>query len=613
MKRIFLTCPFVLTLLVTACGGSVPLGGEVAKTSGSIEDELGVLPSGTQKTSSKVDLLLLVDDSPSMGDKEVLLRKSVPSLITRLVSPNCIDATGHVLGPSSGGACTSGQLEFAPVTDLHVGILSSSLGGRGSESCPGEFGDRGAHLLTTGADGSPVLDAEDGFLSFGPGKISDANRLEVDLANLVAGVGERGCGLEAQLESVYRFLIQPDPYAKVRRENGSAVYDGIDTTILKQRRDFLRPDSLVVVTVLSDENDASFDPRSIRGQGWALADRQFPGSTVSTGFATSATAPKATTVCATNPLDPSCNSCGFAGTCDTSDARCVALQSDPNCVVNAGYYPPAEDDFNLRFFRPKQRFGLDVLFPISRYAKGLSSAKVPNRDGEDPATFPTTFPAPNELGYVGNANCDNPLFSINLPIDAGADLCHLTPGPRARDLVLFNVIAGVPSQLVQGPLDESAWTALLGKNPSAYDFTGIDPHMLESTAERAGLPSSTSADDADPAHGREWNTQGKDLQYACTFPLEVPRVCTQADPACDCSTQTGSPLCANDTDWAIQKRGKAYPGTRLFEVAHALNGRSVVSSLCPTQAIETLVQDPLFAYRPAMNVLADRMARGLVK
>src|SRR5580658_3340410 len=48
-----------------------------------------------QKTNliSKVDLLFDIDNSASMGDKQAYLEQAVPDLITRLVTPNCVNST----------------------------------------------------------------------------------------------------------------------------------------------------------------------------------------------------------------------------------------------------------------------------------------------------------------------------------------------------------------------------------------------------------------------------------------------------------------------------------------------------------------------------------------
>ncbi len=88
----------------------------------------------------KIDLLFAIDNSQSMGDKQALLARAVPDLVNRLLQPNCVDDDLKVLGPSdlksSGEAtCAVGKLEFAPVRDLHVGILTSSIGGAGGNTC----------------------------------------------------------------------------------------------------------------------------------------------------------------------------------------------------------------------------------------------------------------------------------------------------------------------------------------------------------------------------------------------------------------------------------------------------------------------------------------------
>jgi len=42
----------------------------------------------------KIDLLFMIDNSASMTDKQEILKEAVPVLLSRLVSPICIDAAG---------------------------------------------------------------------------------------------------------------------------------------------------------------------------------------------------------------------------------------------------------------------------------------------------------------------------------------------------------------------------------------------------------------------------------------------------------------------------------------------------------------------------------------
>ncbi len=106
----------------------------------------------TTATSGKVDILIDIDNSASMGDKQDFLKAAIPNLINGLINPNCVDpCTQAVLGVSTNGACAQGVLAFAPVHDMHVGIITSSLGTRGGDACnpqamaPAPFSNVPAH------------------------------------------------------------------------------------------------------------------------------------------------------------------------------------------------------------------------------------------------------------------------------------------------------------------------------------------------------------------------------------------------------------------------------------------------------------------------------------
>ncbi len=583
-------------------GGGGGGGGKVIDSGDTGEQPLVV--------TGKLDLLFMIDNSSSMGDKQEVLRRSAVSLVTRLVNPFCLDdaTPPAVVGQSVNGQCMAGTLEFKPLTDIHIGVVTSSLGGRGGDQCAADaknptnptllaHNDDQAHLVTRGgADEHPVLSASQGFLTWAPTAVGqDPTPLLRDVQDIISGVHEYGCGFEAQLESVYRFLVQPDPYAAIERPTGTAKAQltGVDETVLKQRAAFLRPDSTVAVVMLTDENESTVDPLAVNSQAWAFENSSFPGSS-------SGTAARGSATCDTNPTSLDCTSCAFA-----KDA--------PGCTTP--YYDDQDDNLNIRFFHPRKRFGVEVQFPISRYVRGFGNRSVPNRDGEHPA---------DSEGYVGNGNCVNPLFAKNLPTSATADLCHLTPGPRSPQQVFFALIGGVPHNLLStdgsaaGPLKSTLsaadWEKIFGRDPIAYDFTGADPHMLESLTPRAGLPAPTSSDTADPISGREWDTAKKDLQYACTFDLPTPKDCTQpaSKNACDCDGVKGTPLCESPVN-TTQVRGKAYPSIRQLAVAKGLGPQAVVASVCALHILETTPGDPLFGYRPLINNLVTKLRPTLEK
>lgn len=548
--------------------------------------------------ASKVDLLFVVDNSASMGDKQDALTASIDHLFKGL------------------GA-----------TDIHVGVISSSLG-EGGDVCAVDaahpHSDDKAHLLNQDSNRAVVAGAENGFLSFGAGGITDLTELEQKTSAIVRGVSEAGCGLEVQLEAMYRFVSMPDPPASITKNQAQqAVYADVDYALLAQRKAFFRPDSAVGIILISDEDDGSIDARAIGGLGYAFASKNFPGSQVRRGtVAQGTTAPRGTSECTTQPLSADCTSCGFAAQCDQTQASCQKLRADVNCSQSNvtgqsgagydGFFGPSDDDLNVRDANMKERFGVDPRFPIGRYVAGLIGRRVPDSKAEHPTTGGTTGTL--TIGdYVQAANCQNALFAANLPEKAGDELCNLGDNQRSSKLVFFGFIGGVPKQLLDGG---PQWTKIVGTNPAAYDFSGIDPHMVPSIDPRPELTAGGSSslprgqNGTDPINGREWSTNKKDLQYACTFPLATPRDCIANPDSCDCGNDPNGgqspnpPLCATDGS-ATQIRGKAYPTTRELILAQALGDRAVVGSLCDV--------DTSFGYGTFLDAFAAKLTTGLKK
>jgi hypothetical protein len=563
--RAILTCALALTVLgFSACGGTTNKeaadggpgseGGSGSSSGGSSSSSGGADAAppgdggpGPQTTTAKVDLLFMIDNSPSMGDKQNLLALAIPNMISRLTSPNCLDGSGQPTGQHAdpSGSCPAGsKAEFHPLQDIHIGIVTSSLGSRGGDVCPDNTmnpanpsllahdNDNGELINRGGVPGMPTMESEPGtpdapsplnFLSYFPpvpanmGKpapptpaVTSATTLIGDFTTLIAGVHEHGCGFEAQNEAWYRFLVQPDPFQTINKNSNMATLSGVDAVILQQRAAFLRPDSAVAVIVVTDENEEAADPLSVAGQGWAFNQSSFPGSQSGGG------APQGTTECqsldpnnptTTGPNDPNCISCAFLSPSDPTFAtRCPKNGTSGS----AGYLDPANDAINLRYFHQKERFGLTSAYPTSRYVRGLQKPTVPS---VGLAFSGDTDHEHDALGiYVGDqdgqADCVNPLFAQNLPTSAGQDLCHLTRGPRTPDLIFYAAIAGVPHQLLQATpgehdaagvcpagtapaecpqkysLSAADWKLVMGTDPEHYDFRGADFHMVESVQAR---------------------------------------------------------------------------------------------------------------------------------
>jgi hypothetical protein len=81
---------------------------------------------------NKIDLLFEIDNSISMADKQASLAKAVPGLLQRLINPVCVsvtDANVTQSGPGPTLPCPDGfKREFSPINDIHIGVISSSLG-----------------------------------------------------------------------------------------------------------------------------------------------------------------------------------------------------------------------------------------------------------------------------------------------------------------------------------------------------------------------------------------------------------------------------------------------------------------------------------------------------
>jgi hypothetical protein len=615
-----------------------------------------------RNTPTKIDLLFMIDNSQSMADKQVLFAEALPDLVSGLVAPPCIQADGSVLNVPPSERCPSGSTrEFEPVEDIHIGVVTSSLG---SYTAEGNCIDDGvtnaeqnldaARLLGALPRGAAVApSAQNGFLAWRPQQ--DNSPLIDEFRGLVQAAGEHGCGWEASLESWYRFLIDPQPYRElVRSPCGSTDSSNlciapavdpvtgavlVDEEILAQRKAFLRPDSLVAIVMLTDENDCSF-----RASGLT---RNFAEARDAEGFGTAAF--RASAACedpAFGPNSECCDVCAHqaAEGCPTAlnaKGNTVALGCEEGTRFPLG---DVQDDPNLRCFDQKKRFGIDLLYPVARYSNALKQDTL--------CTLADDLDPLSQRCAGGIGLLPNPLFEVPVAVE------HPML-PRPKSFVYLAGIVGVPWQDLALSADSDNtleyrssdpkvaeseridWRWVLGqRNGSAGP---LDPLMIESIEPRQGTNPATGEavgpTDGDYAansiNGHEWLVQAGDpkerrgdLQYACVFPLEHPVTCrTDAElrdldpneaakiPDCDC-TYYGvdgykNPLCqgTNQAYGLQQTRAKAYPGIRELQVLEDFGANSVVASICPKT---TDSKAPDYGYRPAMAAIIARLKEGLV-
>lgn len=660
------------TLLVSGCldrpiGNSRPVTTNV------------VIQRQINNAINAIDLLLMIDNSSSMADKQKTLADAVPQLLTQLVQPSCVDANNVVTNTRvtlGTGACPVGSSpEFNPVNNIHIGIVTSSLGDHGGNNLctpgtPTSFTDASgaviaeppdvndaSHLVgtlaryasTTGPTGTVTVDPM-GFLAWG--NASKPSMKDPDLTaatgifkDMVASTKEMGCGLEAQLEGWFRFLIDPVPpiYPIVKDGNSQAQRQGSDNAVLAQRAAFLRPDSLVAIVMLTDENDCSLRDTDV---GWVATNTK---TSIVTG----------SSQCAANPNDQCCYSCTTSGPPGNCQSGCASPA--PNAVDDSAYQA------NIRCWHQKRRFGYEFMYPTSRYLVGLTKPMLcPDQsfgDMDCDCDFANKIHASCN---PGSRKLPNPLYGTVIGTDNdGKPVTSTSAGiPRTDNSVIFLAgIVGVPWQdigykdasgaLVYIPVTDPSWTGQpdpsTGLAPIApAPATGIwdniyaddndsgkvpaDPHMIESLEPRAGI---TAYDNIE----HEWNTAYQDLEYACIYPLPEARDCacdsTKSDYA-SCKYQNPNDCC--DLSFSVNGRGdansggdfnkplcssnkqvnaKGYPGLREIGVLHdyavqaPVQGNSIVASICPADVKNADKTAPGYGYNPAVAALVTRLKEKL--
>ncbi|MBK7395200.1 MAG: hypothetical protein IPJ34_02570 [Myxococcales bacterium] len=525
----------------------------------------------------KVDLLFVVDNSLSMADKQGELGKRMPELISKLTDDTPDPKTGKP----------------ANAADIHVGVITSSLGSHGSSACAPSLtnkanDDRG-HLLPRAGEGggtgwvvstptaaptsSPCpgpVEASALTWVFDPARDPAAKfkgkdgglTLQTATSCVVQSADQVGCGYEETWEAMYHFLIDPAPYAKAEVKctfgvsgdacgNNDIVVEGKDEDLLAQRAAFLRPDSLVAVIILSDENDFSLRPAGKNWLPWA-----YGAGAMQRGWEACDGVP--------DDLEPDSSGELTAKGCfscfqDNKNANCTKawakdkLNNDP-------------DGRNMRGFHQVQRFGFNFLWSRDRYVNGFKNATVPGSDGK---------------------LATNPLFS---------------GGFRDSSLILVAGIVGVPKVLVQDgdgatakpkTLTSADWEKIISP-----DLAKRDAHMVESIAPRTGVPRFAGDRTIDPVNGGDRDVpDGDDLQYACIS----PRV-AGASGASDCESlgtdaAKKNPLCDSSTK---QSYYKAYPGLRHLRMIERLGASGFVASIC-NETFSPAVQGIVDKLRAALN------------
>lgn len=221
----------LLLLAGTGCGepAAPDDGGDAAPPGDLRAREIDLFPVAVRRD---LDLLFVIDDSPSMADKQTNLINSLPALF-------------DVLGTSPGG-----------LPNLRIGVATSDLGSQGAiDTNPGPtipmIGNGGCEGV--GKDGNLQLFGASGMLG-GDLFLSDVADPVIGRARNYSGAltevlgrmlqaGAVGCGFEQHLAALDHALAAGNPV----------------------NQKFLRPDADLGVIILADEDDCSVAHNALLG------------------------------------------------------------------------------------------------------------------------------------------------------------------------------------------------------------------------------------------------------------------------------------------------------------------------------------------------------------
>ena len=243
---------------------------------GTTGDPVDLLTCAVSGTCNQLDLLLIVDNSGSMGEEQNNLALQFPLLVQRLRTLK--DAQGQGVGADVQVMVTTTDVGHPLCAPFNKADYQPAMGAPIDTACSDRL-----ERFSPIAEGTPVPEActsvcpkgasavpTDRFIAFDPDthNILDEDGIgdpAVDALACVAPQGIDGCGMESPLEAM-RLALDP-----------TAPWNTGD-------RPFLRPGGVLAIVILTDETDCSaqqlefFDPGTVDDPAFNQFWEDFPGT-----------------------------------------------------------------------------------------------------------------------------------------------------------------------------------------------------------------------------------------------------------------------------------------------------------------------------------------------
>jgi hypothetical protein len=469
-----------------------------------------------QSLEKDVDLLFMIDNSPSMAPIQQNLLKNFPLLIEALRS--------HKLGPETPGQpCTAQDRRKCNIPDVQIGVISSDIGAGnypGINTCETPGGDGGRlQNKARGSAGCPT--PKDPFIKYIGGQTNIQNGQGSAIEQVknafkcIAFLGDAGCGFEHVLEATRRAL---DPKLNVNPN-------------------FVRQGAFLVVVWITNEDDCS-------AQKSQLFDPSQQGLT--------------------DPLGPlqsfRCTEFGFV--CDEKALRQPGQKH--HCVPGLDWLYKVED--YVKFFEGLKPPGRTILFSIAAPASDAFEVLI---EGNAPILGPSCTGTDDN----GQAIHGDPAIRLKSVItgskkyeghfdegmdDAGniipVNICQKDYSPALR-LLGEKIVASLGGQCISSPPLTTSGGLACHKGDSYSPGVTCDTKCLDQTdcivdqitGQGTSAEKSTTIPKCSP--GPLWDPATKDCGSECP--------CWRLVPSSECiPAKDGSPYGLN-----ILRKGEAEKGT----------------------------------------------------